>query len=241
MSISFTPIPDDILEESAELSDAEVGRLLRWAVNYHKTGEAPKLSGNERYFAVRVKNFIDEREAARELKSKAGKASGIQRREQNATEANTIEQTRTQSNTIEQNATEGSKSLYKDKDKDKSISNSVYISRVRAREDDGFSEFWEAYPRKSGDIQSAYYEYAAALDSGATPDELLGAVKAYPWPEEMRYIPSAEKWIKNRSWTEKPQERKQFKQTSSKKGRLSLTDTLSVLDDMRREYKEAGI
>ena len=236
MSISFTPVPDDLLEESAELSDAEMGRLIRWAINYHVTGEQPKLSGNERYFSVRLKNFIDERELAREQKSKAGRASAEQR------QANKNQQSSTEFNTIQQTSTELNKSRYKDKDKDKDKNNSVCIyTRTRTREDDGFSEFWEAYPRKSGDIQSAYYEYAAAIDGGAKPEELLQAVRAYPWPEEMRYIPSAEKWLKNRSWTEKPQERKQFKQSSNKKGRLSLTDTLSVLDDMRKEYKEAGI
>ena len=72
--------------------------------------------------------------------------------------------------------------------------------------DDGFEAFWSAYPKRGGDIRQAYMEYLHALDVGATPavmieavQEQMGSVKA----EDFRYLPSAEKWLRNRGWEAK--------------------------------------
>ena len=71
---------------------------------------------------------------------------------------------------------------------------------------DGFDEFWKAYPKKTGDIKQAYFEYVGALDHGATLGDMLTALewqKQSPeWTgERSRFIPSAEKWLRNRGWT----------------------------------------
>ena len=89
-------------------------------------------------------------------------------------------------------------------------------TRTRTRDDnqddEGFSVFWGAYPKKSGDIKAAYMEYIHAIDTGATQEQLLEAVKwqSEEWKAEgdPRYIPSPEKWLKNRRWEEPKRERK---------------------------------
>ena len=87
--------------------------------------------------------------------------------------------------------------------------NSVY-TRAREDGDDGFEDFWNAYPKKTGDIKQAYFEYVGALEHGATLGDMLSALewqKQQPeWTgERARFIPSAEKWLRNRGWTaEKP-------------------------------------
>lgn len=79
-------------------------------------------------------------------------------------------------------------------------------ARAREAEDDGFDEFWKAYPKKTGDIKQAYFEYVGALEHGATLGDMLSALewqKQQPeWTgERARFIPSAEKWLRNRGWT----------------------------------------
>ena len=86
--------------------------------------------------------------------------------------------------------------------------------QARAREDernDGFTRFWDAYPRKNGgDIQQAFMEYLhVTRDLGVDPETLIAAVeeqKKKITPESMRYVPGAEKWLKNRGWMEKQPE-----------------------------------
>ncbi len=76
-------------------------------------------------------------------------------------------------------------------------------------EDDGFEQFWNAYPRKTGDIKQAYMEYIGALQNGATLTDMLDAIKwqaATYTPDTIRFFPSAEKWLRNRGWTEQKPE-----------------------------------
>lgn len=73
-------------------------------------------------------------------------------------------------------------------------------------QDDGFELFWKIYPKKGGDIRQAYMEYIHALDLGATPDEMISAIREQMQDikaEDFRYLPSAEKWLRNRSWEAK--------------------------------------
>lgn len=71
---------------------------------------------------------------------------------------------------------------------------------------DPFDVFWQEYPRKTGDIRQAVLEFDRATVSGASLGEMLAALawqKETPeWTEDGgRYIPSAEKWLRNRGWT----------------------------------------
>jgi len=74
--------------------------------------------------------------------------------------------------------------------------------------DEGFDRFWAAYPRKTGNIDRAYFEYRGALESGVTAESLLEAIawQSAEWSrtQEARYMPSAEKWLHNRGWEAKP-------------------------------------
>ncbi len=84
---------------------------------------------------------------------------------------------------------------YGEKEKEKEI-------EIEQEKDDGFEAFWSAYPRKSGDIKQACFEYLGVIQSGVDPQTILDAVK---WQAEAkgRYMPNAEKWLRNRGWTEK--------------------------------------
>lgn len=59
MAMNYTALPFDFLEEAADLTDEEYGRLIRWAQYYQQTGEVGELPGNERFLARRLKMQID--------------------------------------------------------------------------------------------------------------------------------------------------------------------------------------
>jgi len=67
---------------------------------------------------------------------------------------------------------------------------------------DAFDLFWNAYPRKSGDIKQACFEYMGAIQNGATLKEMLDAIAWQKEEKGGRYMPSAEKWLRNKGWTE---------------------------------------
>lgn len=70
-------------------------------------------------------------------------------------------------------------------------------------QDGGFEAFWSAYPKKGGDIRQAYMEYLHALDLGANSALMIGAIREQTKnlkAEDFRYLPSPEKWLRNRGW-----------------------------------------
>ena len=68
--------------------------------------------------------------------------------------------------------------------------------------DQDFEKFWDIYPKKTGDIRQAYQEYLIAVDD-VDPGKLLTAIQnqvAASSDEDLQYFPSADKWLRNRSW-----------------------------------------
>lgn len=59
MANNYTAVPHAYLDECADLSDEEFGRLMRALLRYSRDGEAMELSGNERFFARRMMNQED--------------------------------------------------------------------------------------------------------------------------------------------------------------------------------------
>jgi len=101
--------------------------------------------------------------------------------------------------------------------KDRVITGDYTHTRAREgeapeKDPDGFEAFWATYPRKSGDIKEAYMTYLDALADGANPGTLITAAQELAErntaPEDFRHIPSAEKWLRNTAWLEKPPEQK---------------------------------
>lgn len=54
MARNYAALYHEYLDEMADLSDAEFGRLARALLVYSSTGEFPALSGNERWFVRRI-------------------------------------------------------------------------------------------------------------------------------------------------------------------------------------------
>ena len=110
-----------------------------------------------------------------------------------------------------------------------SESNPIHVCDARAREpadetgtgegeqeetpenDNRWEEFWSADPRKvGGSIDNACREYQAAVSGGTDPELLIRKARELEEttpPDRMRYIPAAEKWLRNRGWLQEAQDR----------------------------------
>lgn len=125
MGREYTALPHEYLEEMDCLSDAEYGRLVRGLQLYSKTGEEPKLSGQEKIFWKRVRNREDryqkgfgEQEKAKTERAKnaanarwsnAKDAKACASITSNAKNANTNTEANTNTNTDTKEITEGDK------------------------------------------------------------------------------------------------------------------------------------
>lgn len=83
MARNYAALPHDYIEEMADLSDAEFGRLIRTLLIYSKTGREETLSGGERYLWRRVRSqedrFQESYGSASNAKSEAGKKGAAKR------------------------------------------------------------------------------------------------------------------------------------------------------------------
>ena len=109
--VTYIKIFVDYLDAIEPLGDAERGRLFTSLLTYARTGEAPQLSGNERFLFPMMRAQLDRDIAAMagvsEARSKAAKASKSSKYEQ---------MQQMQANAA--NADKSSKDKDKDKDKD---------------------------------------------------------------------------------------------------------------------------
>ena len=83
--------------------------------------------------------------------------------------------------------------------------------------DDLFKELWNTYPKKTGDIRQAYTEYLYAIQNGTPPDVILQAAHDQFDDRdegEIQFMTSAERWLRNKGWEQKP---KSGKSNSRKK------------------------
>ena len=107
-------------------------------------------------------------------------------------------------------------------------------ARAKEEEDDGFTAFWEAFPQRTGDIRTAYHEYLGALQNGVTPQTLLDAV-TWQAKQKGRYMPSAEKWLRNKGWTEAPIPSGGGKSATGSQQAGKTTTFMDALQNRRRE------
>jgi hypothetical protein len=71
--------------------------------------------------------------------------------------------------------------------------------------DDGFAEFWDAFPKRDGDNprEPALIEFRKAVAAGADPKAIISGAKAYASAtagRERRYIASAARWLSEERW-----------------------------------------
>ena len=77
-------------------------------------------------------------------------------------------------------------------------------AQLPPKQKDPFETFWDSYPNKQGDIRQAFIQWDGAIAT-TPPENIMSALEAAKaeWnakPEGKKYIPSAEKWLRNRAY-----------------------------------------
>jgi hypothetical protein len=76
------------------------------------------------------------------------------------------------------------------------------IRELRAKYEGAFSEFWNSYPRHT-DRQDAFNAFVEVAEEGFDVGLILTKAKSYSAnvdPEQIRYVPSPGRWLRNRRW-----------------------------------------
>lgn len=110
--ITYIKLFVDYLDAIEPLGDAERGRLFTALLEYARTGEAPQLSGNERFLFPMMRAQIDRDNLAAEGKSEARSAAGKKGAQAKASKAK-------QNKQMPDLLSKPSKDKDKDKDEDK--------------------------------------------------------------------------------------------------------------------------
>ncbi len=107
----------DYLDAIEPLGDAERGRLFTALMQYARTGEAPQLSGNERFLFPMMRAQIDRDRAAGEALSSSRSAAGKQSARSRGSKCQQDQQVSTKA----ANVNKSSKDKDKEKDKDEDV------------------------------------------------------------------------------------------------------------------------
>lgn len=193
--LTWTGLEDSFTDELALDLDEKPDDVEMTLLYLLNTGLAETQDNHRFFFPYAIENTGSETASTqrwREWKS----------RQALETNANVLE-TNTKPTQLQQNAN-GEKEI----EKELEIEIEKDTPRVRERrdeQDDGFQAFWAAYPKKNGgDIREAYLEYCHVTeDLGVAPEELTKAASNMSGsvePQEIRYLPNAAKWLRNRGW-----------------------------------------
>ena len=174
------------LDALGELSDAECGRLFKACLLYSMSGEAPKLSGNERFVFPMMRGQIDRDRAAYEKKCLKQKENAGKRWEKADA---------TVCHGMPRDADDA-----KDKDKDKDKDNTPKAPKGHAVDAD-FDLFWKAYPKKVGK-EAARKAFAKVKAPVETLIKAVEGQKRMPqWlKEDGQFIPHPATWLNQGRW-----------------------------------------
>jgi hypothetical protein len=96
-----------------------------------------------------------------------------------------------------------------------------------------FDEFWKIYPRKMS-IVSAEVAFIEARRN-TDPNVIIDKLKSYVWPDDMRYIPSPARWLRDRRWED---DCKAVKPAPRERDLRGVPDNLLSADDYWRKRRQ---
>lgn len=205
---TYAALPYEYLEEMAELSDAEFGRLCRALIQYSASGIKPELTGPERYCANRVYMQEDRYQVSYDevsgTRRRAGAAGAAARWEKNREpdDSKAWQSIANDSNGLASDSKNGyTKTNTKTNTETNTNSqppNGGKDKNARARD---FDEFWTAYPKKVGkqSAKKAFEKVNAPLET------LLSAIerqkRSSQWSKDGgQYIPNPTTWLNQGRW-----------------------------------------
>lgn len=185
------------LKSVEPLSDAECGRLFKSCLIYSMTGEAPELSGNERFLFPTLQAQIDRDNEKYEQRCQINRKNGaLSRGDEESERPQSVPNAVGRPQSVP-NAPQG-----KGKDKDKGKDTPPLPPRGKCGQ--RFDRFWAAYPKKKSkaDAQKAFEKLAPGEE---LLSRMLSALEQQKqsgdWQREGgQYIPYPASWLNGRRW-----------------------------------------
>lgn len=193
----------------AKLSDQEVGRLFRSLLEYSETGETQELTGRESVAFDFISDDID--------RAKDRYAEKCRKNRENANERNRPKASDSDRKRTLPDVNESSQDKDKDKTKDDTFSFAYAqekappiapppggAGRSLSRQEESFSRFWDAYPRKVGK-QAALKAWKKLAPDDKLTEKILSAVAAQKHCQQWikdggQFIPNPTTWINQGRW-----------------------------------------
>lgn len=196
---NYLPVFFDTLEGTEQLSDEELGRLIRAAGAYAmgKEDYTSRITGNEKYVFPFLKGQIDRNDEISKVRAK----SRAIKRDQNGSNDINAEQNGTNGIKTEQTATNSpNNNNNKNKNENK--------KQVQEQKQQRFDQFWAAYPRHEAKA------VAMKAFEKLNPDDnmlaiMLSAIERWKgssqWKEAGgQFIPHPSTWINQKRWEDEP-------------------------------------
>lgn len=189
MALESFNVYHSYLKAIEPLNDAERGRLFTACLQYSMTGEAQKLSGNERFIFPIMAAQIDRDKEKYDAKCK--KQSERAKKRWDATACDGMPRDATAYSGMPNDANNA-----KDKDKD-------YITPLTPQ-GELFGRFWSAYPKKVGKANCERWFARHKVDEStlqAMLESLAYLKTTEQWQKDGgQYIPNPQTWLNGRRW-----------------------------------------
>lgn len=226
MSRNYAALKHEYLEEMAELTDEEFGRLCRALIRYSRDGAPIEPTGNERFYAKHVMaqedfyiaSYEKKAEKCRESGKKGGLASASKRKQK----ASDLKRTQANGSECKQLQAISSESKENNNNNNNNINNtppynppsggetptktaSCEPKKAKdAEESVDFDRFWSAYPKKVGK-QPAQKAWSKLHPDKELTEEILRAEEYQKgcdqWTRDSgQYIPNPATWLNQRRW-----------------------------------------
>lgn len=199
----------------AKLSDQEVGRLFRSLLEYSETGETQELTGRESVAFDFISDDIDRAKERYSEKCRINRENASERNRQKS-DVSDRKRTLTSDSELSQNK-DKDKDKTKNKNKDDTFSFAYAqekappiapppggAGRSLSRQEESFSRFWDAYPRKVGK-QAALKAWKKLAPDNKLTEKILSAVAAQKHCQQWikdggQFIPNPTTWLNQGRW-----------------------------------------
>lgn len=212
----------DYLEYMEGMTDQDIGAAMRAVWMVENGQDPPELSGVAWMFFTIIRRDLERASVRAQASRKNGAKGGRPRKEEPLPEPSQDDFPEKPEKTGEEpnhnlekpnhNLEKPEKTLHKTVDIDSNKDSKGQALSACARDDGSqedesaaFGEFWELYPKKSGqrDARAAWEELSPDDSTQRQIMDALRRAKGSPqWREENgRYIPKAAKWLRERQWS----------------------------------------
>ena len=203
-------LPYEFENVFAELSDEEVGKMVKAIMVYDRTGEEPNFDGILRFawrthiepkMRIIKENYERKCKQNKENVNKRWKRGDTENKKNDTNDTNVNEQIPNDTNVDDIDI---DRDIDIEKDKDKDIKNTCAF-------DNGFELFWNEYPKHKGKpvAEKAFNKAIKKIDIDTMLEAIRKQKQSAQWKKENgQYIPYPATWLNQERWADEDDKEK---------------------------------